>query len=117
MSDGHRRARLAGEMPVAPLHEGGEHRLQFAAGRRACTMLDSAAGCAVHTTLPAGAGYSSIEIEVNFPRAIHTHTGEIFARGWVTKAGARIAFAEADLRDSAGNVLATATSSLLITAT
>ena len=83
-------------------------------GGMACTMLDSAAGCAVHTTLPAGAGYSSIEIKISFLRPIHTHTGEIFAHGRVTKAVKRVAFAEADLRDSAGNVLATASSSLLI---
>ncbi|MFC9156957.1 PaaI family thioesterase [Streptomyces bauhiniae] len=83
-------------------------------GGMACTMLDSAAGCAVHTTLPAGVGYSSIEIKVNFLRPIHAHTGEIFARGRVTKAGKRVCFAESDLRDAAGNVLATATSSCLI---
>ncbi|MEV0188249.1 PaaI family thioesterase [Kitasatospora purpeofusca] len=84
-------------------------------GGMACTMLDSAAGCAVHSTLPAGVGYGSIEIKVNFLRPIHASTGEIFARGWVTKAGRRVCFAESDLRDSAGNVLATATSSCLIT--
>ncbi|MET7610906.1 PaaI family thioesterase [Streptomyces seoulensis] len=83
-------------------------------GGMACTMLDSAAGCAVHTTLPAGVGYSSIEIKVNFLRPIHADTGEILARGRVTKAGKRVCFAESDLRDSAGNVLATATSSCLI---
>lgn len=85
-------------------------------GGMACTLLDSAAGCAVHSTLPAGVGYSSIEIKVNFLRPIHAHTGPIRARGWVTKAGRRVAFAEADLRDSAGNVLATASSSCLILA-
>lgn len=83
-------------------------------GGMACTMLDSAAGCAVHTTLPAGVGYSSIEIKVNFLRPIHADSGPMYARGWVTKAGRRVAFAEADLRDEAGNVLATATSSCLI---
>ncbi|MEU1208580.1 PaaI family thioesterase [Nocardia sp. NPDC005825] len=83
-------------------------------GGFACTLLDSAAGCAVHTTLPAGFGYSSIEIKVNFMRPIHAHTGEIHARGWVTKPGKRVCFAEADLRDSTGTILATATSSCLI---
>lgn len=83
-------------------------------GGLACTLLDSAAGCAVHSTLPAGFGYSSIEIKVNFMRPIHTHTGEILARGRVTKPGKRVAFAEADLRDSAGTILATATSSCLL---
>lgn len=83
-------------------------------GGLACTLLDSAAGCAVHSTLASGLGYSSIEIKVNFMRAIHANTGEIFARGWVTKPGKRVCFAEADLRDSAGKILATASSSCLI---
>ncbi|MGW6421826.1 PaaI family thioesterase [Nocardia sp. NPDC055053] len=83
-------------------------------GGLACTLLDSAAGCAVHSTLPAGLGYTSIEIKVSFLRPIQVHTGEIFARGWVTKPGKRVAFAEADLRDSRGAVLATVTSSCLV---
>lgn len=83
-------------------------------GGIACTLLDSAAGCAVHSTLPAGVGYSSIEIKVNFLRPIHARNGEIFASGRVTKPGKRVAFAEAELRDSAGTLLATATSSCLI---
>lgn len=83
-------------------------------GGMACTLLDSAAGCAVHTTLPAGVGYSSIEIKVNFLRPVHADAGPVYARGKVTKTGKRVCFAEADLRDQAGNVLATATSSCLI---
>ncbi|WP_460717887.1 PaaI family thioesterase [Nocardia heshunensis] len=83
-------------------------------GGVACTLLDSVAGCAVHTTLPAGVGYSSIEIKLNYLRPIHAHTGEIRAHGWVTKPGRRVAFAEADLRDADGTLLATATSACLI---
>ncbi|MDV8013874.1 PaaI family thioesterase [Rhodococcus sp. IEGM 1241] len=83
-------------------------------GGLACTLLDSAAGCAVHSTLPIGLGYSSIEIKVNFLRPIHAGKGEIFARGRVTKPGKRIAFAEAEVQDSSGTVLATASSSCLI---
>ncbi|WP_040816606.1 PaaI family thioesterase [Nocardia concava] len=83
-------------------------------GGVACTLLDSAAGCAVHTTLAAGVGYTSIEIKVSYLRPIHAHTGEILAHGWVTKPGRRVAFAEADLRDADGTLLATATSACLI---
>ncbi len=83
-------------------------------GGLACTLLDSAAGCAVHSTLPSGFGYSSIEIKVNFMRPIHAGTGAIIARGWVTKPGRRVCFAEADLRDSSGTVLATASSTCLV---
>ncbi|QKT07844.1 PaaI family thioesterase [Gordonia sp. X0973] len=83
-------------------------------GGLACTVLDSAAGCAVHSTLPAGFGYSSIEIKVSFLRPIQAYDGDIVARGWVTKPGKRVSFAEADLRDAHGMVLATASSSCLI---
>ena len=80
------------------------------------TLLDSALGCAVHTTLPAGVGYTSIEMKVNYLRAVHADSGELTARGWVVKPGRRVAFAEADVRDAAGKVVATGSSSLLIIA-
>lgn len=83
-------------------------------GGVAATLLDSVLGCAVHSTLEAGVGYTSIEIKVNFVRAIHGSTGEIRAHGWVVKGGSRVAFAEADIRDLDGKLLATASSTLLI---
>lgn len=83
-------------------------------GGLACTLLDSVAGCAVHTTLPAGSGYTSLEIKVSYLRAIHASSGELVAHGWVTKPGRRVAFAEADLRDPDGRLLASASSTLLI---
>ncbi|WP_026909465.1 PaaI family thioesterase [Patulibacter minatonensis] len=78
-----------------------------------CTALDSAAGCAVHTTLPAGVGYTSTEIKVNYMRPVTGGT-ELRIRGWVTKPGRRIAFAEAEIRDPDGKLVANATSTLLI---
>jgi uncharacterized protein (TIGR00369 family) len=83
-------------------------------GGIACTLLDSATGCAVHTTLPDGMAYTSLEIKVSYQRAVHATGGEIFAHGWVTKPGKRVAFAEADLRDADGKLLASASSTLLI---
>ncbi len=83
-------------------------------GGVACTLLDSAAGCAVHSTLAAGVLYTSIEIKVSYLRPIRADAGELRAHGWVTKPGRRVAFAEADLRDADGTVLATATSACLI---
>lgn len=83
-------------------------------GGFAATLLDSACGCAVHTTLPAGSAYTSLEIKLSFLRGIDADTGTVTARGWVTRAGRRAAFAEADLRDAEGRVLATATSTCLI---
>lgn len=83
-------------------------------GGLACTLLDTVAGCAVHTTLAAGVGYTSLEIKVSYLRPIHGGL-DLIAHGWVTKPGRRAAFAEADLRDGAtGAVLATASSTCLV---
>jgi len=84
-------------------------------GGLACVLLDTVAGCAVHSTLPAGVGYTSVEIKVSYLRPIHGGT-ELVAHGWVTKPGRRVAFAEGDLRDAAGTLLATASSTCLVMA-
>ncbi len=78
------------------------------------TVLDSACGCAVHSTLPPGVGYTSLEIKVSFLRPITAETGMVTAHGWVTRRGRSAVFAEADIRDSEGKVLATATSTCLV---
>ena len=84
-------------------------------GGVAATMLDSVIGCAVHTTLPAGVGYSSVELKVSYLRAIHAGRGEIRATGRVVKEGSRIAFGEGEIRDAAGRLLATASGTCGIT--
>lgn len=78
------------------------------------TLLDSVCGCAVQTTLPAGQAYTSLEIKVSFLRSITAETGTVTAHGWVTKPGSRAAFAEGDLRDGNGKLLATASSACLV---
>jgi len=83
-------------------------------GGVAATMLDSAVGCAVHSTLPAGTGYTSVELKISFVRAVTGASGEIHARGRVVKTGARVAFAEGDLRAADGTLLATASTTCLI---
>lgn len=83
-------------------------------GGLVCTLLDSVLGCATHTTLPVGVGYTSIEIKVNYLRPIMGDTGTLTAVGRVTKPGRRVAFAEGEVRDSASRLVATASSSLLI---
>jgi uncharacterized protein (TIGR00369 family) len=83
-------------------------------GGFALTLLDSAAGCAVHSTLAVGQAYTSLETKVNFLRAITSDTGPVRAHGWVTKPGRRAAFAEADLRTLDGTLLATAQSTCLV---
>lgn len=78
------------------------------------TLLDSAAGCAVHTVLAEGVGYTSLDLAVKFLRGMTPDGGEVRAIGTVTHAGRRTALAEAKMIDSKGRLLATATSSCLI---
>lgn len=78
------------------------------------TLLDSACGCAVHTKLPAGVFYTSLDLSVKFLRPVSIETGEISAEGTVVHLGRRMALAEARILDAAGKVYATATSSCLI---
>ncbi|MGY1808810.1 PaaI family thioesterase [Blastococcus sp. SYSU D00669] len=79
-----------------------------------CTLLDSVLGCAVHTTLPQGTAYTSIELKVNYLRAVHATSGPLTAIGRVVKPGRRVAFAEGEVLDDAGRTVATASSSLLV---
>jgi uncharacterized protein (TIGR00369 family) len=83
-------------------------------GGLVCTMLDSVAGCAVHTTLGAGTGYTSIDITLNYLRAVTVGSGTLVATGRVTKPGRRVALASAEVHDGAGKLVATATSNCLI---
>ncbi|GAA4171366.1 PaaI family thioesterase [Gryllotalpicola koreensis] len=83
-------------------------------GGLACTLLDSAIGCAAQTTLQQGQGYTSIDITVSYLRPILASSGPLCCEGVVTKPGSRVAFAEGRLTDGAGRLVATATSSLLV---
>ena len=78
------------------------------------TLLDSATGCAVHSMLPAGVGYTSLDLTVKFLRAITVDTGRVRCTGTVTHLGGRTALAEARLVDGADRLLATAISSILV---
>jgi uncharacterized protein (TIGR00369 family) len=78
------------------------------------TLLDSACGCAVQSTLPAGTAYTSLELKVSFVRGITAATGPVTVHGWVVKPGSKAAFAEADIRDGAGRLLASASSTCLV---
>jgi len=79
-----------------------------------CTMLDSALGCALHTTLPAGKGYTSVEIKVSYLKAVRPSSGLLTATGRVVRAGSRVGFTEGEVTDASGAVVATATSTLLV---
>ena len=84
-------------------------------GGFAATLLDSALGCAVHTTLPAGVGYSTLELSVNLVRGITPATGPVLAEGRILHSGRRTATAEAKLHaEEGGALLAHATTTCLI---
>jgi uncharacterized protein (TIGR00369 family) len=77
-----------------------------------CTLLDSAAGCAVHSQLPAGVGFSSIEIKVSFLRPANGATLEIEGRS--LRVGRQVAFAEAYARNGDGKLVGHATTSIAV---
>jgi uncharacterized protein (TIGR00369 family) len=79
------------------------------------TLLDSATGCAVHSLLPAGVGYTSLDLTVKFLRAITVGTGRVRCIGTVAHLGGRTALAEARLVDGDDRLLGTAVSSVLVT--
>ena len=83
-------------------------------GGLVCTLLDSVAGCAVHSTLPAGVGFTSLEIKVSYLRPVRHGEGELTATGRVTKPGRRAAFAEGEVRDEDGRLIASASSTCLV---
>lgn len=78
------------------------------------TLLDSALGCAVHTTLPVGRGYTTAELGVNIVRAASLKSGPLRAIGTVLHAGRQLATAEARIVDAAGKLYAHATTTCLV---
>ncbi len=83
-------------------------------GGYAASLLDSACGCAVHSRLEAGQGFTTLELKIAYHKAITADTGPVRAVGVVVSMGRRAAFAEAQLTDAAGRLLASATSTLLV---
>jgi uncharacterized protein (TIGR00369 family) len=127
---------VAGELPPPPiaalmnfelaeLHDGGatfavspaEHHynpIGVVHGGLAATLLDSAMGCAVHSTLPAGAGYTTLEIKVNFVRPMTAETGRVRCEAKVIHVGGRLATAEGRIVDEAGKLYAHGTTTCLV---
>jgi uncharacterized protein (TIGR00369 family) len=83
-------------------------------GGWAMTLIDSATGCALHTQLHAGSGYTTVETKVNMTRAIHARDGTVRCEGRVLSHGRQIATAEARLLSEQGKLLAHGTSTLII---
>jgi uncharacterized protein (TIGR00369 family) len=83
-------------------------------GGYAAILLDSCMGCAVHTTLPKGTGYITLEFKVSLVRAITADTGPVRADGKVLSSGRRAATADGRLTDASGRLLAHATTTCLV---
>jgi uncharacterized protein (TIGR00369 family) len=78
------------------------------------TLLDSALGCAVHTTLPAGKGYTTLELKVNIVRALTVKVPLVRAVGRVVHGGSQVATAEARLQGHDGRLYAHASTTCLV---
>jgi uncharacterized protein (TIGR00369 family) len=85
-------------------------------GGLALALLDSAMGCAVHSTLPAGATYTTLEVKANFVRPLTAATGLVRCRGTVVHRGRTVATAEGRVEDAEGKLYAHGTSTLLVIA-
>ena len=78
------------------------------------TLLDSACGCAVHSTLAVGEGYTSLDLTVKFLKAVTVDSGRLRAVGTVVQRGRRTALAEARLYDGRDRLVGYASSSCMI---
>lgn len=129
-------AMLRGELPYPPiartldfqLMEVGEGRAMFQGtpggahlnpmgtvhGGWYATLLDSALGCAVHTMLPAGRGYTTAELGINLVKAIGLKAPRVRAEGKVIHCGKQLATAEARLYGPDGTLYAHGTTTCLV---
>src|SRR5450759_834789 len=83
-------------------------------GGYAATLLDSAMGLAVHTMLPPGTGYTTLEFKISFVRGMTQDTGPVRSEGRILSVGRRTATAEARITDANGRLLAHATTTCLV---
>jgi len=78
------------------------------------TLIDSAASCAVHTQLPAGTSYTTINLSLDMIKGITDQVGTLRCEGRVIRAGARIAVADAELKGADGTLYARGSATCLI---
>ena len=83
-------------------------------GSYAAALLDSAMGLAVHSMLPVGSGYTTLEFKISFIRGMTEDTGAVRTEGRTMSVGRRAATAEARITDSKGRLLAHATTTCLV---
>ena len=78
------------------------------------TILDSAMGCAVHTTLPAGASYTTLDLSITYLRSVPYDGRRLTAEGRIIHVGGRVATAEGRVVDGEGRLIATATTTCMV---
>jgi uncharacterized protein (TIGR00369 family) len=83
-------------------------------GGYAATLLDSVMGLAVHSSLPPGTGYTTLEFKISFIKGMTIDTGPVRSEGRILNVGRRAATAEARITDSQGRLLAHATTTCLV---
>lgn len=83
-------------------------------GGIAATMLDSAMGCAVHTTLEAGWAFTTLDLNVHYTRGVVPGSGRLTAEGTVVHRGRRVATAEGRVTDEQGRLVAHATTTCMV---
>ena len=83
-------------------------------GGYAATLLDSAMGLAVHSMLPQGTGYTTLEFKISFIKGMTKDTGAVRTEGRTLSVGRRVATAEARMTDAKGRLLAHATTTCLV---
>ncbi len=127
---------LSGEFPAPPfaptmlidLVEVGEGRVAFRGqpdfsflnpmgtvhGGWIATILDSAMGCAVHSTLKPGQLYTTTAMTINYVRPLMADSGEVRCEATTVYSGARMATSEGRLIDGKGRVIAHGSESCLI---
>ncbi|HET8843210.1 MAG TPA: PaaI family thioesterase [Ktedonobacteraceae bacterium] len=132
----HLQAIQRGELPGPPIahlmgmdvHEVSEGRIIFTLrpeeyhynpigmvhGGVAATLLDSSMGCVVQSMLPKGHAYTTLEIKINYLRAITVNTGLLYSEAHIIHLGGRIAMAEGQITDEDGKVYAHGTSTCLL---
>jgi uncharacterized protein (TIGR00369 family) len=113
---GYRLAKVDEGLAVFECEPGEQHYnpIGVVHGGLAMTLLDSAMGCCVHTRLPLGKGYTTLEVKINLVRAITTQTGTVRATGRVIHFGGKTATAEGRLEDAEGKLHAHGTTTCLI---
>ncbi len=82
-------------------------------GGLGCTILDSAMACAIHSMLPLGVMFTTLDLSIKFLRPMTVDTGRVFCEGKVIHMGSRVATAEARLVDERGKLYAHGTTTCI----